>query len=270
MKPDNILEASLLDILFENKNKAYGAYPLRKYYNERLYKSLLTMFLTAIALALSVILTKDKGRMAVPVKDIWMVDVFKPPTYQQQPGDAIKKPIVSRAPAALQKPNVTTATGPIVITKDAAKTEPPAVSGDNATAADVGFKGDPSPRLTAALVLTDVEKPTDKNIPLNTAEIMPSFPGGVEALRKFLERNLNNPKDIEEGQSIAVKIKFIVGYDGILKGFEVIEDGGSDFNNEVIRVLKKMPQWIPGKSQGEKVSVYYCIPVKFTTTALSQ
>ena len=194
MKPDNILKASLLDILFENKNKAYGAYPLRKYYNERLYKSLLSMFLTAIALALSVILTKVEGRMAVPVKDIWMVDVFTPPTYQQQPEDAIKKPIVSRALAALQKP------------MDAAKIEPPAFSGNNATAADVGFKGDPSPPLTAALALTEVEKPIDKNIPLNTAEIMPSFPGGVEALRKFLERNLNNPKDIEQGQSIAVKI----------------------------------------------------------------
>ena len=53
--------------------------------------------------------------------------------------------------------------------------------------------------------------------------------------------------------------------DGKLKGFEVIEDGGAVFNKEVIRVLKKMPQWIPGKAEGENVSVYYTIPVKFVS-----
>ena len=55
----------------------------------------------------------------------------------------------------------------------------------------------------------------------------------------------------------------MVGYDGKLKSFETIEDGGRAFNNEVIRVLKRMPEWIPGRSNGENVSVYYTIPVKF-------
>ncbi len=97
-----------------------------------------------------------------------------------------------------------------------------------------------------------------------TAEVMPAYPGGMEALRKFLQRNLQNPEDLEAGQVVAVKIKFVVGYDGKLKSFEIIEDGGKPFNNEVIRVLKKMPMWTPGKSNGENVSVYYSIPVKFT------
>jgi protein TonB len=93
---------------------------------------------------------------------------------------------------------------------------------------------------------------------------MPEFPGGVPALRKFLERNLQNPEDIENGENISVKIKFIVGYDGKLKGFETVQDGGKAFNNEVIRVLKKMPDWNPGKSKdGQNVSVYYVIPVQF-------
>jgi len=62
---------------------------------------------------------------------------------------------------------------------------------------------------------------------------------------------------------IAVKIKVVVGYDGKLKIFELVQDGGIEFNNEVIRVLKKMPAWLPGKSRGQNVSVYYTIPVKF-------
>ena len=54
-----------------------------------------------------------------------------------------------------------------------------------------------------------------------------------------------------------------MGYDGALKGFEIVEDGGDEYNQEVIRVLKKMPRWIPGKSEGRNVSVFYLIPVSF-------
>jgi protein TonB len=68
---------------------------------------------------------------------------------------------------------------------------------------------------------------------------------------------------MEEGEVVSVKMKFVVGYDGKLKGFETIQDGGEDFNKEVLRVLKKMPEWEPGKSNGQNVSVYYTIPVKF-------
>ena len=89
----------------------------------------------------------------------------------------------------------------------------------------------------------EVAKPTvDKITPNDFAEVMPSYPGGIQALRKFLEKNLKNPQDLEEGQNIKVRIRFIVGYDGNLKGFETIQDGGTAFNNEVIRVLRKMPQ----------------------------
>ena len=92
---------------------------------------------------------------------------------------------------------------------------------------------------------------------------MPSYPGGMEALRNFLQRNLHNPKDMEEGELVNVNVSFVVGYDGRLQRFEVVKDGGDEFNKEVIRVLKKMPEWVPGKSNGENVSVYYNIPVKF-------
>jgi protein TonB len=92
---------------------------------------------------------------------------------------------------------------------------------------------------------------------------MPSFPGGMAALKKFLERNLQSPRDMEAGEEVDVKVKFVVSFDGKLQRFETVQDGGEVFNKEVIRVLKKMPDWIPGKSNGEEVSVYYTIPVKF-------
>lgn len=92
---------------------------------------------------------------------------------------------------------------------------------------------------------------------------MPSYPGGMNALRKFLVRNLENPKDMKEGEVANVKLKFMVGYNGELQSFETLQDGGNEFNREVMRVLKKMPNWAPGKSKGQNVSVFYTIPIKF-------
>ena len=105
----------------------------------------------------------------------------------------------------------------------------------------------------------------DPSTPVDNPEIEPSYPGGINALRNFLQRNLTNPRDLEEGEQVSVQVKFIVGYDGKLQRFETVKDGGTEFNEEVIRVLKKMPQWIAGKSNGKNVSVYYTIPVKFVS-----
>ncbi|MBK8611726.1 MAG: energy transducer TonB [Chitinophagaceae bacterium] len=78
-----------------------------------------------------------------------------------------------------------------------------------------------------------------------------------------MKDNLQNPYDWENGETVSVQIKFVVGYDGKLQRFETQLDGGALYNKEVIRVLKKMPDWTPGVAGGEKVSVYYTIPVKF-------
>ena len=114
-------------------------------------------------------------------------------------------------------------------------------------------------------VMTEPVK-IDKSTPLDlhAVDVPPSFPGGTEALLNFLRKHLNNPEPMVEGESVSVKVTFVVGYGGKLQGFKISEDGGDVFNKEVIRVLKKMPDWVPGKAKGENVSVYYAIPVKFT------
>ena len=108
------------------------------------------------------------------------------------------------------------------------------------------------------------ESKINKHDPLDIAEIMPQYPGGINALLDYLKKNLRSPQDIE-GEEVSVKVKFVVNYNGKLESFDVIKSGGIAFDNEVLRVLKKMPLWIPGKSKGENVSVYYLVPVKFTS-----
>jgi protein TonB len=104
----------------------------------------------------------------------------------------------------------------------------------------------------------------DKNIPVNSPEVLPQFPGGINELINFLKRNLHSPKYLEDGEEITVKVRFVVNFDGNLVNFAVVETGGEPFDNEVIRVLKKMPKWIFGKSNGENISAYFIVPVKFT------
>ena len=270
MEANKILQAELLDILFENRNKNYGAYILRKDYNKRLYQSLALMFLSVSGLCFFISYTGEKNNLA-PMATIETV-LYKLPVPQQNKKKTLEKTPIQK-PAAKKNntqifvSNLKIVDSNAVATKLSKNLDSVAIS--NIT--QVGFPGTkplvkfPTGPVDSGNGTKNIPKVIDNTNPRITADIMPAFPGGIAALRQFLERNLSNPSDINQGEVISVKIQFVVGYDGKLKGFEVIEDGGTVFNKEVIRVLKKMPQWIPGKAEGENVSVYYTIPVKFVS-----
>lgn len=271
MRSDNILKADLLDLVFENRNKSYGAYELRKNYRKRLMRALFIGVIFAGGISSVVLMAKKEGKLVVPdtiiydyvmpeaklepVKPKPKVTPPKAPAVPAAPKQAVQqwtKPVITDEP--LQASKLPTNLDNVAI---GSETKPGAPGGSHVIVPDpipIDAGGDPKP----------VIKTIDRETPLLAAEVMPAYPGGTAALRKFLEKNLNSPEELAEGQTITVKVKFIVGYDGKLKGFEILEDGGAAFNKEVIRVLKKMPEWIPGRSNGENVSVYFTIPVKFT------
>jgi periplasmic protein TonB len=276
MKTDAILKADVLDIIFENRNKSYGAYTLRKFYNNRLYKALAAMFGFVILLS-SFTLFKTKSKFVGNIYDKDSAFIVKQVTMDE------KKP---KAPKVNIPPTNATVKTPLPMTDfrhmkitdnpivQPLKTiDPNDVIGDR----DIKLPEGTGSKMPIQMHVsgggggTDtvkvIAKPIiDKNAVVDAPEVMPSYPGGMEELRKFLQKNLQNPQDLNEGESVSVRIKFVVGYDGNLKSFETILDGGAAFNNEVIRVLKKMKPWNPGKSRGENVSVYYTIPVTFTTS----
>jgi periplasmic protein TonB len=271
MQTEKILQSDLLDIIFENKNKSYGAYALRKFYNNRLYKAFGAMVLIAVVLCSFTMLKPEVKKVdEIPGSGYTII-----PEVKDNKKDKPVEPKKDKQPAAKQKaPAATTAfTNPRITTKP--NVEPVKTLGpdENIGVADIKAPGGVLPKVgdlpllgkDTTTVVGEVKPSVDVITPNVTADVMPAFPGGMAAFRKFLEKNLQNPEVLEEGQKISVKIKFIVGYDGKLKGFETVEDGGAVFNDEVVRVLKKMPNWIPGKIAGENVSVFYTIPVKFET-----
>ncbi|HEY4155800.1 MAG TPA: energy transducer TonB [Puia sp.] len=97
---------------------------------------------------------------------------------------------------------------------------------------------------------------------------MPEFPGGTEALRRYLSRNLRMPDtEKESGSQVRVIVKFVVGPDGRVTGINTILSGGKAFDEEVQRVISRMPTWKPGIQNGRKVSVYFNLPVNFVIPA---
>ena len=275
MNKNLILKTDVLDIIFEKRNKSYGAYNLRKFYPGRLKLALGFMLITAMAFS-AFTLIPDKGyklkTIYCPIADVKLIEIKPEPKEPEKKTKAVKpqdKPVVKQNPVAQKifinnfkfvanhiKTDTIEALRPedkIGIATIVAPNPSPFLVTPEKTEPDGGGK---KPAVTI-----------DKSLPMDgdAVEILPSYPGGMDALRKFLEKNLQTPTEMENGETVSVRVKFVVDYTGKLKSFVTVLDGGEAYNKEVVRVLKKMPDWIPGKTKGENVSVYYVIPVKFTS-----
>lgn len=271
MNKELILKSDALDILFENRNKAYGAYELRRYYDNRLTKSLGLMLVGVLVLSGFTFLPKKHiaEKEIFIAKPMTLAEAKKEKEPEKKKEEPKEQPQQKKQPSEVQKfvekivfakPNEKTDT---VI---ALKVDIP-IGGTTITKPGDGpavvkpVNSDPGGTGGSAAVAPVVARITPFDV--NEVDIAPAFPGGIKKLYEYLQRNLTNPRDMEEGETVSVQVKFVVGYDGKLKEFTIVKDGGDEFNKEVLRVMKKMPEWVPGKSKGENVSVYYTIPVKF-------
>jgi protein TonB len=264
MKSETILQSNLLDIIFENRNKDYGAYVLRKQYNHRLTQAMFAMMGCVLFFS---ILQVFKGGTS----DQFFVPAVNGPGLMTIPPTP-KPPETHTAPASRPR-NDAERTPVIVKTTDSiihVKEFPiftdaghGIVDGPPADLPGAGSGGIPGGKDSGSVKAAPIEKPiVDKTIPIESYDIAPQYPGGLNQLLKFLKSNLQSPNDLET--EVMVKVRFVVNYDGTLVKFDVTQSGGEVFDKEVVRVLKKMPKWIPGKSKGDNVSVWFTVPVKFT------
>ena len=110
----------------------------------------------------------------------------------------------------------------------------------------------------------DQSVPKDVNI-FSHVEVMPQFPGGERALMKWLSENINYPKEAQDkGIQGRVSLRFVVTPDGSIKDVKIVKSlDSAACDNEAVRAVKTMPNWIPGKQNGKPVYVYYSLPVVF-------
>lgn len=260
-----ILKSDVLDILFENRNKAYGAYTLRKFYPGRVRTALLILLLPVVIFC-TYGLMQGKGGTSIIFNVMEQTMLTGVQIEKTQPREQKKI-----SPASSTRSNSNKYVSNIKVVGEKDSTDNLMVDALHFNAGSITYTGgadEPGEGITGtgsvpAETITENVVDADPNIPVESADVQPQYPGGMQALRAFLERHLTKPAEMDEGEIVSVKIKFIVGYDGALKGFEPVESGGEAYTNEVVRVLKKMPHWIPGKDNGKNISVYHIIPVKF-------
>lgn len=257
MKLD-LLRRQWLDIVFEGRNKSYGAYDLRISNPKTTMRALLIgafvfAFLVASPMLASLIPDSTDEDTSLDKK---IVTIKLPP--KEKPKENIPPP-----PPPPPKVDQVKFVKPVVAKAEEVVEEPPKIKEivDKKLGAET-IKGDPDAELTVEPVGNgpkDVVE-EDNNI-YNTAgiEVKPDFPGGIAKFYKYVERNYQIPE--EEGLKGKVFVSFVVEKDGSLTDIKVIRDIGYGTGKEAIRVLKASPKWTPGEQNGKKVRVLYSLPI---------
>lgn len=272
MTNKEILQASLLDIIFENRNKSYGAYALRKDYNTRLLIALATGMSFILFFILISLLGKSQQSPTIIHSERGEVIVREMELLKEKPKEPDKPKKVMKQKYDMPKVATVKFTTPPAIKEDNKVKDPIAAINDLtdkyiSDKTGTGIKADGisiQPQQPSAEPGTGESEPivpVQKDFEIDERD--PEFPGGAEAFKRFLNRNLNTPDELLAGERKVVLIKFKVDKDGTVTGFEIVTSGGNDFDREVVRVCKKMPRWKPAIQNGINVPVSYVLPVTF-------
>lgn len=264
MTSQQILQSDVLDILFEGRNKSYGAYSLRKNYPKQLLKAIgITLSLVSILLLFSG--SSTPARVAPEKEDSFKLSpVVLPAPMKPEP----VRPVVKQ-PTAASRPVQTEVLLENMRTVEQTRTA--IVTQDDLLTATVGSTQVAGPVSTGIPVPPDpgVGNGTSGGSKPNVTEEpplpsrAPQFPGGTQAWLNFLGRHLRPPHDMEPGEKRSCQIQFSVDEEGSITNFQVVQSGGEAFDNEVIRVLKKMPRWLPAIQNGKATAVSFTQPVTF-------
>ena len=271
MDTNKILGADILDIIFEGKNKQYGAYELRKTYNKRLTKALLITAAVALLVFLGSVFANILGKgksETLDVKDTQLADIKKndapppppppPPPPKPPPPPEINQ--VKFTPPKIVKDEEVKPDEKIEEIKDDQKISTKTVESDNkeqVVQAPVDTKG---------TEVVEVKKDDDENRIFNKVEVEAAFPGGDAAWRNYLQKNLNPDVPVENGASegtYTVIVKFVVSKDGSLSDVSCESDPGHGMCAEAIRVIKKTRNWTPAIQNGRNVNAYRRQPITF-------
>ena len=248
-----------IDIVFEWKNKTYGAYELRKSNTKTTVRALiigavLFSVLVAAPLIMSLLPDSSGDDDSLDTKIVTM----KLPPKKEEPKKDLPPP-----PPPPPKVDQVKFVKPVVAKAEEVTEEPPKITEiKDKKLGNETIKGDPDAELTVEPVGNGPAAVVEEdNSIYNTAgiEVKPDFPGGMEKFYKFVGNNYQTPE--EDGLKGKVYVTFVVEKDGSLTDIKVIRDIGYGTGKEAIRVLNKCPKWTPGEQNGKKVRVLYSLPI---------
>jgi protein TonB len=162
-------------------------------------------------------------------------------------------PVTTHRPEVVPPPAVPKVAEVIHIIED---TEPD----DGFTVEDV----EATQETAVAFVFRPEEDEEEEDIPFNTAEVMPKFPGGDIALQKYIASHVQYPVSARENNIQGkVYVQFVINKRGEVENVSIVRGVESSLDKESIRVVESLPKWSPGLQHGKPVSVYYTVPIYF-------
>ncbi len=259
METNKILQADYLDILFDNRNKQYGSYALRKYQDKRMVQAFL--WLTGLILSFGIWTFIGKGEEDIIEKFDKPHTIYCPMTPDVKP--AIPEPPTPPEPPAA-KPTVQN-TIPTIKPDELVTVAPLPV--DSFAGIDSGpstNKGTPGGTTVATTTKTgNGTGPATPPAPVvvDYSEVMPAFDGDLYA---FLNKTLKYPRQaVLAGVEGRVIVQFIVNEDGRISNAQVIRGIGGGCDEEALHVVNAMPAWKPGVHNGRAVKVNFKLPINF-------
>lgn len=259
MEKSQILSADILDILFDGRNKLYGAYELRKTYQKRILFALSAMLLLCLlAIAGSLLANGKKNRTPTELVTVVELENFK----QEEPKPELPKPIPKEEPPKVEMAKVTP---PRIVADDQVTAEDEVKEIDQLDntrigtlnqegTKDEGVVAPPIEKGTGVVEAPRQEEDIDKVFA--SVQIEAQFLGGIAAWRKYLERNLNQDIAAQNGAPPAdysVVVSFIVDREGNISDVRAENDPGYGTRAEAIRVIQKSPRWTPAVQNGRHV-----------------
>ncbi|MBO9200475.1 MULTISPECIES: energy transducer TonB [Niastella] len=276
MESSTILTADVLDILFEGRNKDYGAYDLRRTYSRRLTVSITVMLSLICMLFIGFAFAGKKTKIDPDLftKDIVLESITQPEKPVEPPPPPVKPPA---APVRLK--TIAFVTPKIVPTEEVKPEEVPPTNEDMENV-KIGNVNNPDGELENGLVTGPVgdgvvkgiiEKPTKEDEEgdgiVMKVEIESEYPGGLSAWMRFLNRSLRYPQEaIDMEIQGTVVVQFIVDKEGNVSEVQALS-GPEELRSEAVRVIKKSGKWTPAVQNGHKVKSYKRQPIGFKIAA---
>ena len=274
MSKIDLISSDWVDLVFEGRNKAYGAYRLRKSTTKR---NILAMVAVVILLIVAFIILTVKNFVDEQRAKVAMTQVAELTNYDQPKKKAEVKQkkveveperVVERVKSSIKF------TAPVIKKDEEVKPDEELKTQDElmSTKTAIGtfaVKGNDDANgeiLKAKEVIAEPEPPKheEENKVFDIVEQQPLFPGGPAALMKYLSENTKYPVVAQEnGVQGRVTVQFVVEKDGSISDVHVLRGVDPSLDKEAVRVVKSMPRWTPGKQNGITVRVNYRVPVLF-------
>lgn len=247
------------DVIFENRNKEYGAYVLRTVYTKNVVRGvILTLVIVALLFYSPDIIAFFKGKEVVekaPPRKLVYTDLSAPP-----PIDKPKPPPPQIQLPKLQK--VIKFVPPKVVKEEVVEEVPTIEEIKQNEVAAVEVEGPTEVVFEEPVKEVVVEE--DENKIFTVVEQQPEFAGGYEAMMNFIRKNMRYPASARRmGVDGTVYVSFVVSKDGSISEVKTIRGISADCDKEAMRVVGMMPPWRPGKQNGKPVFVRFVLPIKF-------